>query len=88
MSIADIVLPGCDKRPAFMAVSAPSMGRHMKISVDPYRFLYFVIIAGLTCIGVAVLAVRGILSLVEGVIGLGLITFAIVRLSRLPKRWL
>jgi hypothetical protein len=82
------ISPNRDKQSASMAVSGPSMGRNMKISVDPYRFLYFVIIAGVTCMGVAALALRGILSLVEGAIGFGLIVFAVVRLSRLPKRWL
>ncbi len=60
----------------------------MKIRVDPYRFLYFVIFAGLTCMGVAALAYRGAISLVEGAIGLALIIIALVRLKRMPKRWL
>jgi uncharacterized membrane protein YjjP (DUF1212 family) len=57
-------------------------------SVDPYRFWYFMIFAGLTCIAVAVLAYRGALSLIEGFVGLGLMIFAFVHLKRLPKRWL
>ena len=59
-----------------------------KLSVDPYRFWYFVIFAGLTCIAVALLAYRGALSLIEGIAGVGLIVLALVRLKRLPQRWL
>jgi uncharacterized membrane protein YjjP (DUF1212 family) len=59
-----------------------------KLGVDPYRFWYFVIFAGLTCSAVAILAYRGALSIGEGVAGVGLIILGVFRLKRLPQRWL